>query len=48
VTASVALGKLQSVNILATPLGKMLTLCNLSAEEEIDGGNCFNRLESWI
>jgi hypothetical protein len=27
---------------------KLLSLCNFSAEEEIDGGNYFNRLESWI
>jgi len=26
----------------------LLTLCNFSAEEEIDGGNYFNRLESYI
>jgi hypothetical protein len=26
----------------------MLSLYNFSAEEEIDGGNCFNHLESWI
>jgi hypothetical protein len=29
-------------------VAKMLTLCNFLAKEEIDGGNCSNRLESYI